>query len=98
MVAAFLPLPPDPQGPKLREKGKSPLSGAASDSQSEEFVAMPGAFKRQLAQASERRYQSAKWWRTLNRVMAVLGLLILGAVAALVVIGVREGWGQGMPS
>ena len=98
IIAAFLPLPPDPQDQKQREKGKSPLSGRASDTHSEEFVAMPAAFKRQLAQAEERRYQSAKWWRTLNRFMAVLGLLILGAIAALVVIGVREGWGQGMPS
>ena len=98
MVAAFLPIPPDPKSQKVREKGKSPVSGPASDAHSEEFVAMPGAFKRQLAQAEEKRYQSAKWWRTLNRVMAVFGLLILGAIAALVYIGVRDGWGQGMPS
>jgi hypothetical protein len=55
---------------------------------------VPEALKRRIAQYDEMRYQSAKWWRTLNRVMSVFGLLILGAVAALVVVGVRQGWGQ----
>jgi hypothetical protein len=85
MIAAFLPLPSDPQS----EKGKS-LHGNPSD----EFIAMPAAFKRHVQQVEEMRYQSAKWWRTLNRFMAFIGLLLLGAIAALVVIGVREGWGQ----
>jgi hypothetical protein len=40
------------------------------------------------------RYQSAKWWRGLNRFMAVIGLLVIGAVVALAVIGVREGWAR----
>ncbi|KAJ9150733.1 Serine-rich protein [Pleurostoma richardsiae] len=37
-------------------------------------------------------YQSARWWRTLNRCMSVVGLLIIGAIVALVVVSVREGW------
>ena len=86
MVAALLPLPPDPQSEKAR---------AMRDSINDEFmVALPESFRRQLAQAEELRFQSARWWRTLNRLMAVIGLLLLGAIAALVVIGVREGWGQ----
>jgi len=28
----------------------------------------------------ERRWQKAKWWRTVNRIMSILGLLIIGAV------------------
>lgn len=48
----------------------------------------------QLRQVDDSRYQSAKWWRNLNRFMSVLGLFILGAIAALVVVGVRQGWGQ----
>lgn len=55
---------------------------------------VPAALKQRIAQYDEMRYQSAKWWRTLNRVMSVFGLLILGAIAALVVVGVRQGWGQ----
>ncbi len=80
MIAAVLPLPADPQ----REMEK----------RSHGEFGVPEAFKRQMAETDEIRYQSAKWWRTLNRVMAVIGLLILGAIAALVVIGVRQGWGQ----
>jgi hypothetical protein len=28
----------------------------------------------------EKRWQKAKWWRTVNRIMSILGLLIIGAV------------------
>ncbi|ERS97164.1 uncharacterized protein SPSK_02146 [Sporothrix schenckii 1099-18] len=80
MAAAFLPLPPDPK--------------RAMEKRAEGKYGVPEALKRRIAQYDEARYQSAKWWRTLNRVMSVFGLLILGAVAALVVVGVRQGWGQ----
>ncbi len=88
MVAAFLPLPPDPQSAKGKE-----IREVSAD-RSDEFIAMPLAFARQVQHAEELRFQSARWWRNLNRFMALIGLLLLGAVAALVVIGVREGWGQ----
>ncbi|KAK0737068.1 hypothetical protein B0T21DRAFT_287697 [Apiosordaria backusii] len=42
----------------------------------------------------ERRYETVRWWRNLNRIMSVVGLLIIGAVVALAVVGVRQGWGQ----
>ncbi|CAK7232151.1 hypothetical protein SBRCBS47491_008172 [Sporothrix bragantina] len=80
MVAAFLPLPLDPQ--------------RAMEKRAEGEYGVPTALKRRIAQYDEMRYQSARWWRTLNRVMAVFGLFILGAVAALVVVGVHQGWGQ----
>ncbi len=80
MVASFLPLPLDPQ--------------RAMEKRAEGDFGVPAALKRRIAQADEMRFQSARWWRTLNRVMSVFGLLILGAIAALVVIGVRQGWGQ----
>ncbi len=89
MVAAGLPLPPDPQ------KSSAHASQRTSD-QTGEF-GVPEGFKRQLVLADEVRFQNARWWRNLNRGMAVVGLLLLGAVAALVVIGVRDGWGQGSP-
>jgi len=80
MIAAFLPLPPDPRHEAIqRDLGE---------------FGVPEAFKRQMAQADEVRFQSAKWWRTLNRAMSVVGLLLLAAIAALVVVGVREGWGR----
>ncbi|CAK7223525.1 hypothetical protein SEUCBS140593_005265 [Sporothrix eucalyptigena] len=80
MIAAFLPLPLDPQ--------------RAMEKRAEGEFGVPAALKRRIAQYDEMRYQSARWWRTLNRVMSVFGLLILGAVAALVVVGVHQGWGQ----
>ncbi|KAK3997253.1 hypothetical protein QBC44DRAFT_229982 [Cladorrhinum sp. PSN332] len=42
----------------------------------------------------EKRYDSARWWRNLNRIMSLVGLLIIGAVVALAVIGVKQGWGH----
>jgi hypothetical protein len=36
------------------------------------------------------RYNSARWWRNLNRIMSVVGLLIIGAIIALAVLGVQQ--------
>lgn len=80
MVAAFLPLPE-----KLQHTAKICAEG--------EF-GVPAALKQRIAQSDEMRYQSARWWRVLNRIMSVLGLFIFGAVAALVVVGTRQGWGR----
>ncbi|KAK4199050.1 hypothetical protein QBC40DRAFT_87132 [Triangularia verruculosa] len=44
--------------------------------------------------ADERRCETVRWWRNLNRIMSVVGLLIIGAVVALAVVGVKQGWGQ----
>ncbi|TPX11149.1 uncharacterized protein E0L32_000967 [Thyridium curvatum] len=82
MIAAFLPLPAKSQSQQMLERAQGEFG-------------VPEAFKQQLLTADEVRYQSARWWRNLNRCMAFVGLLILGAVVALVVIGVRQGWGLG---
>jgi len=39
-------------------------------------------------------FTSAIWWRKVNRGMSIIGLLILGAIIALIVIGVKQRWGQ----
>ncbi|EFX00486.1 serine-rich protein [Grosmannia clavigera kw1407] len=80
MVAAFLPLPPDPQ--------------RAMEKQAESEFGVPEVLKQRITQADEVRFQSTRWWRTLNRCMSVLGLLILGAVIALIVVGVQQHWAQ----
>jgi hypothetical protein len=77
--AALLPLPPKPQ-PALREK--NPAHGRVT----------PLDFTRQVRQIDETRYESARWWRNLNRLMAVIGLFIIGAIVALIVVGVHQGW------
>ncbi|KAF4972567.1 hypothetical protein FZEAL_9569 [Fusarium zealandicum] len=37
---------------------------------------------------------NALWWRKVNRGMAILGLLVLGAIIALIVVGVKQRWGH----
>jgi len=83
MVAALLPLPPNPELEMAElEKGKNKYSSTHP------------AFRQQQYVFDETRYESARWWRNLNRFMSVIGLLIIGAVVALAVIGVRQGWGH----
>ncbi|KAK3357451.1 hypothetical protein B0T25DRAFT_604316 [Lasiosphaeria hispida] len=74
MVAALLPLPPNPK-----------LMMTERDHSQPEFAYHPRAI-------DETRYENAHWWRNLNRAMSVVGLLIIGAIVALVVVGVRQGW------
>ncbi|KAL2133963.1 hypothetical protein VTI74DRAFT_1319 [Chaetomium olivicolor] len=81
MVAAFLPLPPNPN-----------LEKRDMESTRSQFGASP-AFRYGQYIVDESRYESARWWRNLNRVMSVVGLLIIGAVVALAVVGVQQGWG-----
>lgn len=49
---------------------------------------------RQAQRADETRYNSALWWRNLNRGMSIVGLLVIGAAIALIVVGVRQKWGS----
>ncbi|GAB1320547.1 Serine-rich protein [Madurella fahalii] len=76
MVAALLPLPPNP---KLQMFERDNISGHP-------------AFQYHQQLVEETRFESARWWRNLNRVMSVVGLLIIGAVIALAVVGVQQGW------
>ncbi|USW49849.1 hypothetical protein Slin15195_G031680 [Septoria linicola] len=86
MLGAVLPLPKKPLSDGDLEKGHA-LPGSEED--------VENAMMRHEAGDAEQRwrddriYRKAKWWRMLNRVMSVIGLLIIGAVIALVVITVR---------
>ncbi|KAI1489897.1 hypothetical protein F5X96DRAFT_670241 [Biscogniauxia mediterranea] len=87
IIAAFLPLPAKPI-PTIPERDVSTAElGIPEEAKIEPF-------RRQPMPVDDINYQSARWWRNLNRFMAIVGLLILGAVAALVVIGVRQKWGR----
>jgi hypothetical protein len=87
MIAAFLPLPPNPLlGIRDVEKGNSQAQ-LRVDSEPEQLY-------RRVAPIDDSHYQSARWWRNTNRLMSIIGLLILGAVIALVVVGVKRGWGK----
>ncbi|KAI1002452.1 hypothetical protein K3495_g5750 [Podosphaera aphanis] len=43
--------------------------------------------------AAEARHESALWWRKLNRWMSVVGVLIICVIVALILIGIKQGWG-----
>lgn len=54
-------------------------------------------YRYQPQAGDERRFEAVRWWRNLNRIMSVVGLLIIGAIIALAVVGVQQGWGQNSP-
>jgi hypothetical protein len=82
MIAALLPLPPMPQ-PEMAERLHSTSN---VDLQQQQQV------PQYVRAIDEMRYNSARWWRNLNRVMSIVGLLVIGAIAALAVIGVKQRW------
>ena len=83
IIAACLPVPSNPK-PDM-EKG----DGAASQHDTHASAA-----HRRSAMAEAPHHEGARWWRRLNRYMSVVGLLVIGAVIALVVVGVRQRWGS----
>ncbi|KAM0334075.1 hypothetical protein ACHAQA_001095 [Verticillium albo-atrum] len=83
MVAAFLPLPPRPYSDMAeREQTGSSLPDIDTE------------LPRRVAHIDEMHYRSACWWRNLNRIMALVGILIVAAIVTLAVVGVKQGWGH----
>ncbi|KAH7308232.1 hypothetical protein B0I35DRAFT_483505 [Stachybotrys elegans] len=80
MIAAVLPLPKNPQ----LETAERLQSTSHLDLQQEAL--------RQSRGAQESQYRGARWWRSVNRMMSVVGLLLIGAAIALAVVGSREQW------
>ncbi|TGO51036.1 hypothetical protein BCON_0170g00040 [Botryotinia convoluta] len=88
MIAAFLPLPTKPvQEMREREDSTGHLTQArdVESRGNNDYV-------KEFGPLDEARYESARWWRNLNRWMSVVGLLIIAAIIILAVIGTREGW------
>lgn len=85
MIGALLPLPkPSPLAMVQRDSSHNDLGVRTNSNE----------FERHIESVDELRYENAKWWRMLNRCMAVVGLLILGAIAGLAVAAVKQGWGR----
>ncbi|KAJ4424983.1 hypothetical protein N0V82_000265 [Gnomoniopsis sp. IMI 355080] len=83
MIGALLPLPkPSPLAMVQRDSSYSDL-GIRSHS---------NEFERHIESVDELRFQNARWWRTLNRCMSVIGLLIIGAIVGLAVAAVKQDW------
>ena len=81
MVAAFLPLPAKPVLAMMEQQHNHSTSHLNSGSEP------------RFQSLDEAQYNSARWWRNLNRVMSIVGLLVIGAIIALVVVGVKQQWG-----
>ncbi|KAK7934949.1 hypothetical protein PG985_000444 [Apiospora marii] len=86
MIAAVLPLPhkPLPQMTMADHHSTAELGGP---------IETPDIFSGRVDPAEDSNYQSARWWRNVNRFMCIVGLLIIGAVIALIIIGLRQNWG-----
>ena len=82
MIGACLPLPPNPQPDMEEANGSTSQLDARS------------SYPRRSMLPHELYYEGARWWRRLNRYMSIVGLLVIGAIIALVVVGVRQRWGS----
>ncbi|KAL8943946.1 MAG: hypothetical protein Q9216_000758 [Gyalolechia sp. 2 TL-2023] len=45
--------------------------------------------EKRLGMVDEARYENARWWRNLNRLMCIVGVLIIAAIIALAVVAVK---------
>lgn len=75
IIAAFLPLPHRPKYPSMRERDNSTSN---LDSSNEE----ENNYSREFGPLDEVRYESALWWRKLNRCLSAVGVLIIGSVVS----------------
>jgi hypothetical protein len=75
ILAAFLSLPKRP--PAYASPDALPSTAQMSEYGSQAY---PNSIVPSEVSVDEKRWQKAKWWRTVNRIMSILGLLIIGAV------------------
>ncbi|XP_044717584.1 serine-rich protein [Hirsutella rhossiliensis] len=79
-IASFLPLPPI-SGPEMAQMNPS-MSHLDLRLEANSPMDM----------LDMRLYNHARWWRTLNRAMGIVGIFVIGAIIALIVFGVRQQW------
>lgn len=68
MIGAFLPLPPNPYMASKGDAGRPDIEEAMT---------------RVLGPIDEAKYENARWWRALNRILSAVGLIIIIAVVRL---------------
>ncbi|KAK4550557.1 hypothetical protein LTR36_000136 [Oleoguttula mirabilis] len=83
MLAAILPLPKKPISADDFEK----LAGSEEDVQAAMMKHEAGDAERRYNE--ERQWMKARWWKRLNRIMSVIGVLVIGAVIALAIVATR---------
>lgn len=79
-MAAFLPLPEEP--PSSRRSSGDLEAGAADLTISKEAKKADAEY--------ERRFINARFWRRVNRVLSVVGILVIAAIVALAVMSKRK--------
>ncbi|KAH8821717.1 hypothetical protein F5884DRAFT_850931 [Xylogone sp. PMI_703] len=77
IVASFLPLP---RNPLLKLQAEGPSEADISNDYDVVFGPM-----------DEARYESARWWRIMNRWMSVIGVLVIITIIVLAVLGTTQG-------
>lgn len=73
-LASVLPLPPKP--PISKDSSKEPESHRLSR------LEVARDLEKSIGLAGAKRYENARWWRNLNRVMSVLGIIIVAAMVS----------------
>ncbi|KAL9031404.1 MAG: hypothetical protein Q9196_000552 [Gyalolechia fulgens] len=73
-LASVLPLPHNPT---------ADIPGPAIEAQPTRDL------EKRLGMVDEARYENARWWRNLNRLMCIVGVLIIAAIIALAVVAVK---------
>lgn len=68
MIAAVLPLPPNPE--EVQEV----------DAETASVLDQQQRFDHQFGPVVDKSYQKAHWWRNLNRIMSGVGTLLIGAI------------------
>ncbi|KID89665.1 serine-rich protein [Metarhizium guizhouense ARSEF 977] len=79
MIASFLPLPPTVEA-DMKEKNHS----------TSHMDLEQGRSGSNLEQDSDNCYNKVEWWRSLNRYMSIIGLLLVGAAIALIVTSTQQ--------
>ena len=74
MIAALLPLPPRPVREMEERDNSTSNLGVSNDTFND--------YERQFGPMDDARYESAKWWRRLNRWMSLVGFLIIAAIVS----------------
>ncbi|KAL6719603.1 hypothetical protein ACLMJK_001523 [Lecanora helva] len=73
-LASFLPLPPRPNISSIKGKNIPRQAQAVED------------LEKQLDPIDEARYENARWWRNINRIMSLVGVVIVVAVITIAAV------------
>lgn len=77
MVAAFLPIPPRPADAQVNANVND-----LEDLNGKEGRYALGVQMEMMDWEHEKRFLKARWWRTLNRIMSVVGVAVIAAIVS----------------